>query len=127
MRSTHGTAILLLLGSQQATAAAGAAGEELSGLAQSFFWAEARGLLVTHWNVAEIAAVNTMAQMLQLQEQGPDSALALQRAQLDLVQRAGTGPFPAAYAHTRFWAGFALIGDGRRSPARPSGARAASL
>ncbi|MGG5890592.1 CHAT domain-containing protein [Falsiroseomonas sp. HC035] len=110
-----------------ATAAAGAAGEALSGLAQSFFWAGARGLLVTHWNVAEVAAVYTMTQMLQLQEEGADSAVALQRAQLDMLQRSGSGPFPSVYAHPRFWAGFALIGDGRRSPAQRMEARATSL
>jgi CHAT domain-containing protein len=101
-----------------ATASAGAAGEALSGLAQSFFWAGARGLLVTHWNVAEVAAIYTMTQMLLIQEEGADSAVALQRAQLDLLQKAGSGPFPANYAHPRFWAGFTLIGDGRRVPTR---------
>jgi CHAT domain-containing protein len=110
-----------------ATAAAGAAGEALSGLAQSFFWAGARGMLVTHWNVFETPAIFTVTQMLRFQEAGTDSAVALQRAQLELLGLAGTGPFPPSFAHPRFWAGFALIGDGRRSAPGRRQASAAAL
>lgn len=95
--------------------AAGSAGEALSGLARSFFYAGARGLLVTHWPAVDQAAAITVADMMRRQEGGADSAVALRGAQLLLLEEAGRG-LPAIYAHPYFWAGFAMIGDGRRGP-----------
>jgi CHAT domain-containing protein len=93
--------------------AAGSAGEALSGLARSFFYAGARGLLVTHWPAVDQAAAITVADAMRRQEAGADSAAALRGAQLVLLDEAGRS-LPAFYAHPYYWAGFALIGDGRR-------------
>ncbi|MBU8544642.1 MULTISPECIES: CHAT domain-containing tetratricopeptide repeat protein [Roseomonadaceae] len=92
--------------------AAGGAGEALSGLARSFFFAGARGLLVTHWPVADQAAAFTVAYMMQRQQIGGDSATALRESQLVLLNEAGVN-LPAEFAHPFYWAGFAMIGDGR--------------
>ncbi|WP_372623709.1 CHAT domain-containing protein [Falsiroseomonas sp.] len=97
----------------------GSAGEALSGLARSFFYAGARGLLVTHWPAVDQAAAITVADTMRRQEAGADSATALRGAQLVLLDEAGRS-LPEFYAHPYYWAGFALIGDGRRGgrPAR---------
>ncbi|MDB5412896.1 MAG: hypothetical protein JWR10_1231 [Rubritepida sp.] len=94
--------------------------EALSGLARSFFIAGARGLLATHWLADDVAATVLMTRMLRIQTGAEESdgraissALALQRAQVGLMA-ASSGSL--SYAHPFYWAAFALIGDGRRSP-----------
>jgi CHAT domain-containing protein/tetratricopeptide (TPR) repeat protein len=83
-----------------------AAGESLSTLARSFFFAGARGLLLTHWYVNDIAAARTGAVMLLNMRNGDGSAEALQKAQLDIYRLRGG-------SHPAFWAPFALMGPGR--------------
>jgi CHAT domain-containing protein len=101
-------------------------GEALSGLARAFFYAGARGLLVTHWAVDDAASALTVADTLRRQQAGAASAQALRGAQMLLLEEAGRR-LPAAYAHPYYWAPFALIGDGRRAAeplrtaARPAG------
>lgn len=103
----------------------GAGGEALSGLARAFFFAGARGLLVTHWAVDDATAALTIADTLRRQAGGRQgSAAALRGAQLLLLEEAGRS-LPAAYAHPFHWASFALIGDGRRMPGTPGGPAAA--
>jgi CHAT domain-containing protein len=81
-----------------------AAGESLSSLARSFFYAGARSLVVTHWYVNEVTAARTVAVMLQNLRDGADSAEALRAAQLRLIR-----DVPRA-AHPAYWAPFAVIG-----------------
>ncbi|HEY4254685.1 MAG TPA: CHAT domain-containing tetratricopeptide repeat protein [Roseomonas sp.] len=83
-----------------------AAGESLSTLARSFFFAGARGLLLTHWYVNDIAAARIGAVMLLNMRNGDGSAEALQKAQLGVYQLRGG-------SHPAFWAPFALMGPGR--------------
>ncbi len=90
-------------------------GEALSGLARAFFYAGARGLLVTHWAVDDSAAALTVADSLRRQQGGASSAAALRGAQLLILEEAGRA-LPAEFAHPFYWAPFALIGDGRRAP-----------
>jgi len=91
-------------------------GEALSGLARAFFYAGARGLLVTHWAVDDSAAALTVAEALDRQQQGAGTAAALQGAQVLILNEAGKR-LPAAFGHPFYWAPFALIGDGRRPAA----------
>jgi len=99
-------------------------GEALSGLARAFFFAGARGLLVTHWAVDDAAAALTVADTLRRQQGGATSAAALRGAQLLMLDEAGRA-LPAAFAHPYYWAPFVLIGDGRRDGgAGPSAAAA---
>ncbi|MBL6456903.1 CHAT domain-containing protein [Belnapia sp. T6] len=93
-------------------------GEALSGLARAFFYAGARGLMVTHWAVDDAAAALTVADSLRRQQGGASSATSLRGAQLLLLDEAGKR-LPDIFGHPFFWAPFALIGDGRRAaPAR---------
>jgi CHAT domain-containing protein len=86
------------------------AGESLSGLARSFFFAGARSLLVTHWDANDATTTYLTALFLQaLQanpDAGPSAALALsQRRMLD--EAVGDR---AVQAHPYYWAVEALIG-----------------
>jgi len=93
----------------------GGGGEALSGLARAFFYAGARGLMVTHWAVDDAAAALTVADSLRRQQAGASSAAALRGAQLLILEEAGRR-LPAVFAHPFYWAPFALLGDGRRAP-----------
>lgn len=99
----------------------GGAGESLSGLARAFFYAGARGLLVTHWSVDDTASALLVADTLRRFAAGTARAAeALREAQLAMIADAGSGRLPAVFAHPFFWAGFALVGDGG-ALSRPSG------
>jgi CHAT domain-containing protein len=89
-------------------------GEALSGLARAFFYAGARGLMVTHWQLDDTAGAFTVAETLRRQIQGASTAAALRGAQVSILDAARRGQLPAEFAHPFFWAPFALIGDGRR-------------
>jgi len=93
----------------------GGGGEALSGLARAFFYAGARGLMVTHWAVDDAAAALTVADSLRRQQSGASSAAALRGAQLLILEEAGRR-LPSIFAHPFYWAPFALLGDGRRAP-----------
>jgi len=97
-------------------------GEALSGLARAFFYAGARGLMVTHWAVDDAAAALTVADSLRRQQAGASSAAALRGAQLLLLEEAGRR-LPNVFGHPFYWAPFALIGDGRRAPVQSAEAQ----
>lgn len=82
-----------------------AAGESLSTLARAFFFSGARGLMVTHWYVNDVAAARVAAFTLQNIREGNAPAEAMRKAQLDLMKVPGAG-------HPGLWAPFALIGPG---------------
>lgn len=97
------------------------AGESLSGLARAFFYAGARGLIVTHWAVDDTASALLVAETLRRLAGGAMRAAdALREAQLAMLADAGAGRLPPEFAHPFFWAGFALVGDGGQ-PARLAG------
>ena len=79
-------------------------GEALGGLAESFFYAGARTLVASHWQVPSSATVELMVGLFK--DLGPAGvARALRRSQLALIEREAT-------AHPFFWAAFTVIGDG---------------
>ena len=82
-------------------------GEALTGLAEAFFFAGARNLLVTHWSVPSEATTSLMGRVFA--SLGPDmtrsSARALQQAQIQMLAMPAT-------AHPVFWGAFVLLGDG---------------
>jgi CHAT domain-containing protein len=82
-------------------------GDALSGLAEAFLLAGARGLLASHWQVSSTATTRLMTDLFSTL--GPEisrgTAQALRRAQLTLSAQPAT-------AHPFFWAAFTLIGDG---------------
>lgn len=77
-------------------------GEALSGLAESFFFAGARSLLVSHWQVPSAPTVRLMTRLF-ADAPGADTAESLARAQRALASDPAT-------AHPFNWAAFTLVG-----------------
>ena len=94
------------------TAAGGAStAEPLSGLARAFFYAGARSLLVSHWEVetnAAIELVTTAFNQLRITS-GLGRAEAMRRAMAELVKQGGVR------AHPAYWAPFVIVGEGAPS------------
>jgi len=84
-------------------------GESLEGLADAFFHAGARRLVVSHWEVSSNATVQLMTALFDHAGVGLTNSLAqsLREAQLGLVSAAGT-------SHPFYWAAFTVLGDGGR-------------
>jgi CHAT domain-containing protein len=93
-----------------------APGESLSGMARSFFYAGARSLLVTHWDVNDkvTAVLVTAALAYAKADPGLGMAGALAAAQRRLLDKARTDV--PELAHPFYWAPLALIGEGRAIP-----------
>lgn len=85
-------------------------GDALSGLAESFFIAGARSLLVTHWQVPSAATASLMGDMFSAI--GEDRTIAtdsaLRRAQLLAIKNSDT-------AHPFFWGAFSFVGSGNET------------
>lgn len=90
-------------------------GESLSGLAASFFYAGARSLVVSHWQVPSAATTRLMSTLFGTMGEMPDLTIddALGKAQLEMIADPRT-------AHPFFWAAFVVMGDGA---IKPMGAR----
>ena len=90
-------------------------GEALAGLAEAFFYAGARTLVASHWQVPSRATATLMVDMFN--DLGPrlagGVAESLRRAQLAVAGDAAT-------AHPFYWAAFTVIGDGGLSGAGAS-------
>jgi CHAT domain-containing protein/tetratricopeptide (TPR) repeat protein len=94
------------------------AGESLSGLARSFFYAGARSLLVTHWSVNDQVAAYLVADTLRRMRADPSLGITGSMRDSQLAMLAGAGKdFPPEIAHPFFWAPFAVIGEGLEHPA----------
>jgi CHAT domain-containing protein len=93
----------------------GSAGESLSSLARSIFYAGARSLMVTHWYLNDAAATRIIAFSLRNLQQGQGMAEALRNAQLDLARNVPGGGHPA------LWGAFALVGPGPSARASMAG------
>jgi CHAT domain-containing protein len=82
-------------------------GEALSGLAESFFYAGARALIASHWQVPSAATASLMVGLFKRLGAASGTADALRQSQLALIDQPAT-------AHPFFWAAFTVIGDGGR-------------
>jgi CHAT domain-containing protein/tetratricopeptide (TPR) repeat protein len=92
------------------TAAGGSQGAEaLSGLARAFFYAGARSLLVSHWEVASGATVKLITKAVGELKAHPEigRAEALRRSMLSMITTGNDYE-----AHPAFWAPFVLVGEG---------------
>ena len=89
------------------------AGESLSGLARSFFYAGARALMVTHWAVNDQTAAYLVADMMRRLRDRPEIGIAeaLRATELGMLDGAGQ-ELNADVAHPFYWAPFAIIGEG---------------
>lgn len=99
--------LVILSACNTATGGSRFGGEALSGLAEAFFYAGARTLVASHWQVPSRATAELMTDLFD--RLGPRLAAgvseSLRRAQLALAGNAAT-------AHPFYWAAFAVIGDG---------------
>ena len=99
--------------------------EALSGLARAFFYAQARALLVSHWEVNSEAAVKLITGAVgeTARDATVGRAEALRRAMLALIDNGERD-----HGHPAYWAPFAVVGEGGASGARvgsvPAGAAA---
>jgi len=82
--------------------------EALSGLARAFFYAGARALLVSQWEVQSEAAVALTTRAFAVLQNAPHlgRAEAMRQAMHDLVARGGVDAHPAV------WAPFVMVGEG---------------
>ena len=91
--------------------AAGAAksAEALSGLARAFIYAQARALLVSHWEVYSNATVKLIVAALREMARDPKvgRAEALRRSMLVLIDKGEPHE-----AHPAYWAPFVVVGEG---------------
>ncbi|MCB1359490.1 MAG: CHAT domain-containing protein, partial [Maritimibacter sp.] len=84
--------------------------EGLSGLARAFFFAGAKALMVSHWNVDDAAAMALMTETMQRSANGRMSrAQALRQAMLTVMNTPDQD-----YRHPFFWAPFVLVGESGR-------------
>jgi CHAT domain-containing protein len=83
--------------------------EALSGLARAFIYAQARALLVSHWEVYSDATVKLITTAARDMAGDPKvgRAEALRRSMLALLDKGA-----AEEAHPAFWAPFVVVGEG---------------
>lgn len=96
------------------TAANGFGAEALSGLARALFYAGARSLVVSHWDVLDNETAQLMSDLFKISRQNKSLSHgeALRRAQLNLLNNAKDDDD----AHPRVWAPFVVVGE----PAKPN-------
>jgi CHAT domain-containing protein len=85
--------------------------EALSGLAQAFFYAGARTLLVSHWPVDSQSAVFLTTRAFETVAADPNGgyADAMRRSMMALIEDKSR----PENAHPAYWAPFAVVGGGR--------------
>jgi CHAT domain-containing protein/Tfp pilus assembly protein PilF len=83
--------------------------EALSGLARAFFYAGARSLVVSHWEVDSEATVQLMTSMFQSSAKNPrlSHSEALRVAMLTMIDNAKSDDD----LHPRVWAPFVIVGE----------------
>ncbi|MCW5747172.1 MAG: CHAT domain-containing protein [Alphaproteobacteria bacterium] len=88
------------------------AGEAFSGLARSFFTAGTRGVLASHWSVADESTTLMMINLLAETGKGTAPSQALRNVQVGMIDGAGSGGDPIRWAHPFYWAPFVFAGVG---------------
>jgi CHAT domain-containing protein len=100
----------VVLSACNTAAGEGSNAEALSGLARAFFYAGARALLASHWQVNSDAAVKLATRAFAGLDQDPSMGRgeALRRAMLATIAEGGRA------AHPAYWAPFVVVGEGGR-------------
>ncbi|HYA41548.1 MAG TPA: CHAT domain-containing protein [Syntrophobacteraceae bacterium] len=81
-------------------------GQSLSGLARSFFYAGARSMIVSHWELLDKPSVELLTTMFKdLAAENISFAEALKKGQTVLIKEPGT-------SHPMVWGALCLVGDG---------------
>lgn len=83
--------------------------EALSGLARAFFYAGARSLIVSHWEVDDQATIRLMTTIFQTSSNQPglSHAETLRKSILSMLDN----PEAVHFLHPRFWAPFVVVGE----------------
>ena len=99
----------VILSACNTAAGAATSAEALSGLARAFIYAQARALLVSHWEVYSDATVKliTAAVGQMARDRKVGRAEALRRAMLAMIDKG-----EAHEAHPAYWAPFIVVGEG---------------
>jgi CHAT domain-containing protein/tetratricopeptide (TPR) repeat protein len=84
--------------------------EALSGLARAFFYAGAKSLIVSHWSVDSLSAVDLMTGLFDALKMNPhlSHAEALRESILRIITK---GPY---WAQPKLWAPFIVVGEPRK-------------
>ena len=99
----------VILSACNTAAGAATSAEALSGLARAFIYAQARALLVSHWEVYSHATVKLIVVAVREMARDPKvgRAEALRRSMLALVDKGEPHE-----AHPSYWAPFVVVGEG---------------
>ena len=99
----------VILSACNTAAGAAASAEALSGLARAFIYAQARALLVSHWEVYSDATVKLVTGAIREMARDPKvgRAEALRRSMLALIDKGAPHEARPAY-----WAPFVVVGEG---------------
>jgi CHAT domain-containing protein len=99
----------VVLSACNTAASDGVGAEALSGLARAFFYAGARSLVVSHWDVLDDETVLLMSDLFKRSSQNKSLSHgeALQQAELNMLNNAKNDEG----AHPRVWAPFVVVGE----------------
>jgi CHAT domain-containing protein len=99
----------VILSACNTAAGAATSAEALSGLARAFIYAQARALLVSHWEVYSDATVKLITTAIREMARDPKvgRSEALRRSMLALIDRGEPHE-----AHPAYWAPFVVVGEG---------------
>src|SRR5262249_9234447 len=84
-------------------------GEALSGLARAFFYAGAKSLVVSHWEVDSEATVALMGGLFAALKENPDLSHA-EALRLSMLQMISNSSKPE-WTQPSFWAPFVIVGE----------------
>jgi CHAT domain-containing protein/tetratricopeptide (TPR) repeat protein len=101
----------IILSACNTAAGAATSAEALSGLARAFIYAQARALLVSHWEVYSDATVKLITTAIREMASNPKvgRAEAMRRSMLALIDKG-----KPEEAHPSYWAPFVVVGEGAR-------------
>lgn len=99
----------VVLSACNTAASDGTGAEALSGLARAFFYAGARSLVVSHWDVLDDQTAQLMSDLFSISSQNKSLSHgeALRQAQLNTLTKA----MDDDDAHPRVWAPFVVVGE----------------
>jgi len=83
-------------------------GEGILGLTRAFFYAGARNITVSLWNVNDSSTSALMKDFYEDLNRGMSKSAALRQAKLTLLHGK-----EAAWHHPYYWAAFVLVGEGK--------------
>jgi CHAT domain-containing protein len=86
--------------------------EALSGLARAFFYAGARSLVVSHWEVDDEATVTLMGGLFKALKANPDLSRA-EALRMSMLKMIGN-PSKPEWAQPSFWAPFVIVGEPKK-------------